>query len=206
MFTGIVTDIGCVRGIEQRDNRDLRIVIATAYDSTSIDIGASVACAGACLTVVDKGQDAGQDWLAFDVSAESLSKTTIGTWAEGTRVNLERPLKVGDELGGHIVSGHVDGIAEVLETRDEGGSLRVEISLPDDLARFVCAKGSVSLDGVSLTVNGVGDLNGVGRFDVNIVPHTQEQTTFGEVKPGSKLNMEIDTLARYLARLSEVGN
>ena len=191
MFTGIVTDLGKVRAREERG--DVRIIFETHYDTETIEIGASIACSGACLTVVEKGEG----WFAADASAETLSKTTLGDWSEGTPVNFERALKLGDELGGHLVSGHVDGIAEIVDRREEGDSLRFTFQAPRDLARYVAAKGSVTLDGVSLTVNEVeGE-----RFGVNIVPHTAQVTTFGSYRVGDRVNMEIDILARYLERL-----
>ena len=191
MFTGIITDIGKVRSIEK--NADWRIVIETAYDVSSVDLGASIACSGCCLTVVDKGAG----WFAFDVSAESLSKTVIGGWDEGVAVNLERALKVGDELGGHIVSGHVDGLAELIDIKDVGGSQCLKLKVPDALAMFIAPKGSVTLDGISLTVNGVED----NMFDVNIIAHTWTHTTLKNRRIGDKLNIEIDMLARYVARM-----
>ena len=195
MFTGIITDIGRIRTLENRG--DLRARIETGYDTAGIDIGASIACDGVCLTAVALGGD----WFDVDISAETVSKTNIGDWAEGGRINLERALKVGDELGGHIVSGHVDGVAEVVAMRDEGDSTRVTFRAPEDLARFIAPKGSVALNGTSLTVNEVA-----GRdFGVNLIPHTQEVTTWGLVKQGDRINLEIDTLARYVARLRDYG-
>lgn len=191
MFTGIVGDIGTIRAIEKHG--DTRLVIATAYDTSAIEIGASIACSGPCLTVVDKGAD----WFAVDASAETLARTTIGTWRVGTRLNLERALKLGDELGGHLVSGHIDGVARVGHRQEEGDSLRLGFDVRADLARFVAPKGSVALDGVSLTVNEVEGL----RFGVNIVPHTRSATTLGGRRTGDEVNMEIDLLARYVARL-----
>ncbi len=193
MFTGIITDLGRVRSIET--NGDTRLVIETAYDTREIDIGASIACAGPCLTVTDKDEG----WFAVDASAETLSKTTLGDWAEGTRVNLERALKVGDEMGGHIVTGHVDGIAVVISVTPEGDSQRFVLEAPKEYARYVAPKGSVTLDGVSLTVNEVDG----NQFGVNIIPHTQAATTFGDLKPGDRVNFEIDVLARYVDRLRE---
>lgn len=194
MFTGIVTDVGQVRHIEKRG--DTHIVIATHYDVSAIDIGASVACSGACMTVVDKG-NAKDRWFAFTASGETLSKTTLGDWKVGDRVNLERPMRVGDELGGHIVSGHVDDVAEIVSVLPEGESTRMIFQAPVSLARFIAPKGSVALDGVSLTVN---EVDGT-RFGVNIIPHTFEVTTFGHAKPGMKVNLEVDLFARYVARL-----
>ncbi|GAA0534731.1 riboflavin synthase [Rhizomicrobium palustre] len=194
MFTGIVTDVGEVRQIEKRG--DTHIVIATHYTMDKLPMGGSVACAGTCLTVVERGPDS-DPWFAVTASAETLSKTVIGTWKTGTKVNLELPLKVGDELGGHIVSGHVDGLAELVEMHTEGESTRMLFEVPKPLAKFIAEKGSVALDGVSLTVNEVDG----NRFGINVIPHTQEVTTFGQLKPGMKVNLEIDTIARYVARL-----
>lgn len=195
MFTGIVTDIGEVLQTEQRG--DLRARIGTAYDMSTVDLGASIACDGVCLTVVETGAD----WFDVDVSAETLSKTNLAGWSVGRDVNLERALKVGDELGGHIVSGHVDGTAEILSLEDEGGSTRVVLRAPGSLARFVAPKGSIALNGTSLTVNDVD-----GRdFGINIIPHTRQVTTWGRAATGDRVNLEIDTLARYVARLRETG-
>ena len=202
MFTGIVSDIGRVRSVEQRS--DTRVVVETAYDTTGVDLGASISCSGVCLTVVDKGagQEGGPQWFAVDVSGETLSRTAQGQWSEGKRLNLERALRLGDELGGHIVTGHVDGIAEVMEMRAEGDSKRIELRLPRELAPFVAPKGSVTVDGVSLTVNQVRDADAEGtHFTVNVIPHTQGQTTLGELEPGQAVNIEIDVLARYLQRM-----
>lgn len=194
MFTGIVTDLGTVRTIEPAgQGRDLRIVIATAWDTGGIELGASVACNGCCLTVVEKGEGT----LAFNASAETLSKTTIGRWRPGTSVNLERSLRLGDELGGHLVQGHVDGVGTVAEAIPEGGSTRVRIRPPPHLMPFIASKGSVAVDGVSLTVNDVD----ADVFGVNIIPHTASVTTFGRMKPGDPVNIEVDLVARYLARL-----
>jgi riboflavin synthase len=194
MFTGIVTDIGKVRHVEKRG--DTHIVIATHYDVSAIENGASIACAGACMTVVDKGS-AKDRWFAFTASGETLSKTTLGTWKVGDTVNLERPMRVGDEFGGHIVTGHVDALAEIVGAVPEGESLRLTFEVPLKFAKLVAPKGSVALDGVSLTVN---DVEGA-RFGVNIIPHTQKVTTFSRAKPGTKVNFEVDLLARYVARL-----
>jgi len=196
MFTGIVTDVGTVRHIEKRG--DTHVVIATHYDVRDIDIGASIACSGICLTVADKGANSDR-WFAVTASNETVSKTTIAKWKAGQPVNLERPLRLGDELGGHIVVGHVDGLAEVVGVASEGESKRLVLTAPKDLLRFIAPKGSVSLDGVSLTVN---ELKG-GRFGVNIIPHTLKVTTFGGTKKGAKLNLEVDLLARYVARLAK---
>ncbi|WP_370253582.1 riboflavin synthase [Nioella sp.] len=195
MFTGIITDIGRIERLEHRG--DLRARIATAYDTATIDIGASIACNGVCLTAVALGAG----WFDVDISAESVSKTNIGDWTEGKRINLERALKVGDELGGHIVSGHVDGVAEIVAARDEGDSLRLTFRAPEALARFIAPKGSVALNGTSLTVNEVDGCD----FGVNLIPHTREVTTWGEAAVGDRVNLEIDTLARYVARLQEWG-
>ncbi|MEM6740735.1 MAG: riboflavin synthase [Pseudomonadota bacterium] len=197
MFTGIVTDMGKVRAVEKRG--DLRARIGTAYDIDGIALGASIACDGVCLTVVDRGRDAAGGWFDVDVSAETVSKTNLGSWSEGRRVNLERALRVGDELGGHIVSGHVDGLAEVVSVEDEGDSTRVTLRAPDGLARFIAPKGSVALNGTSLTVN---DVAGTG-FGINFIPHTKTVTTWGDARVGDAVNLEIDTLARYVARLAE---
>jgi len=195
MYTGIITDIGSVRAVDNRG--DTRFEIATSWDTSDIEIGASVACSGPCFTVTEKGAG----WFAFTASAETLSLTTLGGWSVGRRVNLERSLRLGDELGGHLVSGHVDGIAHIFDRREEGDSLRFTISAPSDLMRFVARKGSVALDGVALTVNEVS----VDSFGVNIIPHTQQATTFGAAGVGDAVNMEIDMLARYVARLVEKG-
>lgn len=195
MFTGIVTDIGIIAALDQQG--DLRARITTGYDTAGIDMGASIASDGVCLTVVDLGPD----WYDVQISAESVNMTNLGKWAVGKRVNLERALKVGDELGGHIVSGHVDGVAEVVSIMDEGDSTRVQLRAPDDLARFIASKGSVALNGTSLTVNEVeGNV-----FGINFIPHTKDFTTWGDVALGDMVNLEIDTLARYVARLAEAG-
>ena len=193
MFTGIVTDVGRILFTERRG--DMRARIATAYDTASIDVGASIACDGACLTAVALGPG----WFEVDASAETLALTTLGDWVEGRRINLERALRVGDELGGHIVSGHVDGTARILSMRPDGDSLRVTLEAPPTLARFVAPKGSVALDGTSLTVNEVEG----ARFGVNLIPHTRAATTWGDRREGDPVNLEIDTLARYVARLAE---
>ena len=198
MFTGIITDIGRIAGVEHRG--DTRLRIGTAYDTASIDMGASIACSGVCLTVVDKGAD----WFAVEVSAETLSRTA-GDWGEGTMLNLERALRVGDELGGHIVTGHVDGVGTVTEVTPEGDSTRIVIEAPAALAPYIAAKGSIALDGISLTVNEVVDLpGGAMRFGINVIPHTQQMTTWGEVVPGRAVNIEIDVLARYLGRMEQL--
>jgi riboflavin synthase len=195
MFTGIINDVGTVGAIAQTG--DMRARIETGYDTAGIDIGASIASDGVCLTVVDLGPN----WYEVDISAETLSKTNLGAWTVGRRVNLERALKVGDELGGHIVSGHVDGVAEVVAMSDEGDSTRVQLRVPQELARFIAPKGSVALNGTSLTVNEVqGPI-----FGVNLITHTKQATNWGAVAVGDRVNLEIDTLARYVARLNDYG-
>ena len=196
MFTGIVTDVGTVRSAEQRG--DLRLVIVTGYDMDTVDLGASIACSGACLTVVDKGED----WFAVDVSGETVSKTAAEHWREGARLNLERSLRLGDELGGHIVTGHVDAVGEVVGVCPEGDSKRIGISVPRALGPMIAAKGSVALDGVSMTVNEVRDAeDGSTHFSVNVIPHTAEHTSLGGLAPGRQLNVEVDVLARYIDRM-----
>lgn len=196
MFTGIVTDVGTVRSAEQRG--DLRLVIATGYDLGSVDLGASIACSGVCLTVVDKGDD----WFAVDVSAETMSRTAADLWREGARLNLERSLRLGDEFGGHIVTGHVDAVAEVVGVCPEGDSQRIGLSVPRALAPMIAPKGAIALDGVSLTVNDVRDAeDGSTHFSVNIIPHTARHTTLGSTAPGRQLNVEVDVLARYVDRM-----
>lgn len=199
MFTGIITDIGTVTELEQRG--DLRARIATQYDHNGIDLGASIACSGVCLTVIEKGATDAQSWFDVEISAETTSKTNIGAkWQVGSKINLERALKVGDELGGHIVSGHVDGVAKVTSIKDEGDSTRVTFEAPIELAKFIAPKGSVALNGTSLTVNGVDG----ACFDVNFIPHTKSETTWGDLTLSDPINLEIDTLARYVARLNEM--
>jgi riboflavin synthase len=197
MFTGIITALGTVREIVPiGDGHDMRLTIASPWpDTEQIAIGASIACSGCCLTAIEVGPD----WFAVEVSAETLSLTTLGTWKPGTRVNLERSLRMGDELGGHLVSGHVDGLGEAVAAVPENGSTRWRFRVPDRLAPFIAAKGSVAVDGVSLTVN---DVQG-STFGVNIIPHTAEVTRFGTLQPDDRVNIEIDTLARYVARLAE---
>ena len=196
MFTGITTDVGTVRSVEQRG--DLRVTIACGYDMGTVDLGASIACSGVCLTVVDKGDG----WFAVDVSAETVSCTASDLWREGARLNLERALRVGDELGGHIVSGHVDGIAEVVGVCPEGGSMRIGIRAPDGIGQYIAPKGSIALDGVSLTVNDVREAeNGSTHFSVNIIPHTAGNTTLDKIDIGRQLNVEMDVIARYLERM-----
>jgi riboflavin synthase len=196
MFTGLVSDVGEIRKTEKRG--DMHLVIATNYDADAIDIGASIACSGICLTVISKGTSSDR-WFAVSASAETSSKTTIGEWLSGRRVNLERPLRLGDELGGHIVAGHVDGVARIVQIRPEGESKRMTVEIPAALARYVAPKGSVALDGVSLTVN---EIDGP-RFSINVIPHTLSVTTLGDAVIGSRLNFEADLLARYVARLVE---
>ena len=194
MFTGIVTDIGRVRSVHETE-RDRRYEIETAWDASGIDLGASISHAGCCLTLVEKGEG----WFAVEVSGETPSKTTLGTWKAGDDVNLERAARLGDEMGGHVVSGHVDGLGRVLSITPEGGSHRIEVEAPEPLHRFIAPKGSITVDGVSLTVNAVE-----GRvFSLNIIPHTWEVTTLGRLQPGDAVNLEIDMLARYLARWQE---
>jgi riboflavin synthase len=196
MFTGITTDIGTVRSSEQRG--DLRITIACGFDMATVDLGSSIACSGVCLTVVDTGED----WFAVDVSGETRSRTAEGLWSEGSRLNLERSLRVGDELGGHIVAGHVDGVAAVIGVCPEGGSSRIGLRAPDGLSQYIAPKGSIALDGVSLTVNDVREAeDGSTHFSVNIIPHTAQITTFGDIAGGRQLNVEIDVIARYLERM-----
>lgn len=194
MFTGLITDVGRLRAQKPLE-KGMRFEIETNYPMGEVAIGASIACSGACLTVVGKGEG----WFAVDVSAETLEKTTLDGWEPGRRINLERSLRLGDELGGHIVSGHVDGVAEIVDREPDGEATRFTIRPPDELAHFVASKGSVALDGVSLTVNAVSD----GGFGVCIIPHTAAETTFGELRPGDRVNLEIDMLARYVARQLE---
>ncbi len=200
MFTGIVSDVGQVRQVTAAGaSRDTRLVIATAYDTAGLAIGASVSCSGCCLTVIEKGPG----WFAVEASAETLACTTLGAWKNGTAINLERALRAGDELGGHLVSGHVDGLGTMAGSRAEGGSLRLDFEVPRALGRFVAPKGSVAVDGVSLTVNDVTDRGTATRFAVNIIPHTQQVTTLGRLQPGESVNVEVDVMARYVARLNE---
>ena len=196
MFTGIVTDVGTVRSAEQRG--DLRLQIATGYDTATIDLGASIACSGVCLTVVDKGED----WFAVDVSAETVSRSAADHWREGAKLNLERSLRLGDELGGHIVTGHVDAVAAVVGVCPEGDSIKIGLSVPRALGPMIAEKGSIALDGVSLTVNQVREAeDGTTHFSVNIIPHTAQHTTLGQLATGQQLNVEVDVLARYLDRM-----
>ena len=199
MFTGIITDIGTIARVEARG--DTRVVVGTGYDTATVDLGASISCSGVCLTVVDKSPPGQPGWFAVDVSGETLSRTAQGQWTAGRRLNLERAMKLGDEMGGHIVTGHVDGIAEVLAVAPEGDSKRIDIAVPADLAPYVAGKGSITIDGVSLTVNGVADEGPRSRFWINVIPHTQGATTLGGLEPGMAVNIEIDVLARYLRRM-----
>ncbi|NIJ07945.1 riboflavin synthase [Sphingomonas vulcanisoli] len=199
MFTGIITDVGVIESVEQRG--DARVRIGTAYDTATVDLGASIACSGVCLTVVDKGAG----WFAVDVSGESLSRTAAQMWQPGRALNLERALKVGDELGGHIVTGHVDGVATVLGICPEGDSRRIGFAAPAALAPYLAAKGSITIDGVSLTVNDVTDQpDGGVHFAINIIPHTASVTTLGQLAVGQAVNLEIDVLARYLGRMEQL--
>lgn len=197
MFTGIVADIGTIREIEKRG--DTRARIETAFDVDTIDLGASIACDGVCLTVIASGRDGSQNWFDVEYSGETLSKTNLGDWAEGHRINLERALRLGDELGGHIVSGHVDGLADILALEEIGDSTKITLKAPNALAKFIAPKGSVTLNGTSLTVNEVDRED----FTINLIPHTKAVTNWGQVQAGQKINLEIDTLARYVARLNE---
>jgi riboflavin synthase len=199
MFTGIITDVGTISAIEQRG--DLHVRIACGYDTATIDIGASIACSGACMTVVELGPD----WFAVDISGESVSRTARDRWVAGRRLNLERSLKVGDELGGHIVTGHVDGVGTAVSVSVEGDSHRLEIRAPAELAGYLAPKGSISVDGISLTVNSVDDQpDGSTIFGLNIIPHTFAVTTLGQIKEGDGVNLEIDVLARYLGRMEQL--
>ena len=198
MFTGIITDIGEISEITQ--NGDTRVTIQTSYETSTIDFGASIACSGVCLTVVDKGQN----YFSVDVSSETLSCTSLGDWNIGSKVNLERALKVGEELGGHIVTGHVDTVGEILTIVPDGDSKILTFSLPGKFKAFIAAKGSVTVNGASLTVNTVKDNEDNTEFSINIIPHTQEKTTFGAAQAGDKVNIEIDILARYVARMRDV--
>jgi len=196
MFTGIISDVGTIESVEPRG--DMRLVVRTAYDTNSVDLGASIACSGVCLTVVDKGPG----WFAVDVSGETISRTARDQWTAGRRLNLERAMKLGEELGGHIVTGHVDGIAEVIGICPEGDSRRIGFRASSELAPFIAPKGSITIDGVSLTVNQVEDkADGATHFSINLIPHTQAVTTLGDLTPGQAVNVEIDVLARYLQRM-----
>jgi riboflavin synthase len=204
MFTGIITDIGTI--IVREDRGDTRLVISTAYDVDSIDLGASIACSGACLTVVDKGSGSAGNWFAIDASGETIACTAPGMWDAGRRLNLERALKVGDELGGHIVTGHVDSIGHIVSVEPVGDSVTVTVAAPAALAPHIAPKGSITVDGISLTVNAVTDQpDGTAHFTLNIIPHTQAMTTLDEVAAGRPVNLEIDILARYLARMQARG-
>lgn len=191
MFSGIITDVGTVRAVERQG--DTKLTIGTSYDATAVAIGASIAHSGVCLTVIDRGTD----WFVVQASTETLTVTTLGSWVPGTRVNLERSLRMGDEIGGHLVSGHVDGVGTVTAIRPEGESIRFVFEAPERLAKYIASKGSIAIDGVSLTVNEVDG----NRFGVNIIPHTQQATTFHTYREGTRVNLEIDMLARYVARL-----
>jgi riboflavin synthase len=199
MFTGIVTDVGEVLSIEERAAGLRQLVIGSNYDSATIDIGASIACSGVCLTAVATARTGNRDTFTVDAAAETLALTTVGRWQKGRRINLERSLKMGDELGGHLVSGHVDGLAAVVSREDLTDMARFTLRVPQPLKRFIAQKGSVALDGVSLTVNEVND----DTFSVLIIPHTLGVTTFGALKAGDEINLEIDVMARYAARLLE---
>jgi riboflavin synthase len=203
MFTGIVTAIGTIQGVEQRG--DLRVTIACPYDPAQMAIGASIACSGVCLTVVDRGGGPGAAWFSVDVSAETVSRTARGMWHEGRRVNLEQALRLGDEMGGHIVSGHVDAVGRIADWEPVGDSTRLTVRAPAELAPFIAPKGSITVDGVSLTVNEVADrADGAVDFGLNVIPHTSEATTLGELAQGADVNLEIDTVARYLKRLESL--
>ena len=203
MFTGIVTAIGTIQSVEQRG--DLRVTISCPFDPATIAIGASISCSGVCLTVVDRGTQTGDGWFAVDVSAETVARTARDMWHEGRRVNLEQSLKLGDELGGHIVSGHVDAVGKIADWQPEGDSTRLTVRAPKELAAFIASKGSIAVDGVSLTVNEVADrADGAVDFGLNVIPHTAEATTLGELAQGAEVNLEIDTVARYLQRLESL--
>ncbi len=203
MFTGIITDIGTIETVEKRG--DLRLVIGCGYAMDSVAIGASIACSGVCLTVVDKGARANGGWFAVDVSGETISCSAHGLWTQGTKLNLERALKVGDELGGHIVTGHVDGVGHIVDTANAGDSWQVTVAASKTLAPYIAAKGSITVDGVSLTVNAVSDQpDGMAHFTLNIIPHTAAMTTLGGLIAGRTVNLEIDVLARYLKRMEDL--
>lgn len=205
MFTGIITALGTIRTL--RESGDWHAAIACPFDPAHIAIGASIACSGTCLTVVDRGGSAGDAWFAVDISGETISRTVPGRWQTGQRINLEPALKLGDELGGHIVTGHVDGVGEIVNVSPVGESLRIDIAAPHELAPYLAAKGSITVDGVSLTVNEVADQSdGSCHFALNIIPHTAEVTTLGTLAPGDKVNLEIDVLARYLMRMQSLRN
>ena len=203
MFTGIVTAIGTIEKVEQRG--DLHVTIACPFDPATIAIGASIACSGVCLTVVDRGGEPGAAWFTVDVSAETVARTAKGMWHEGRRINLEPSLRLGDEMGGHIVSGHVDAVGKIADWEPVGASTRLTVRAPAELAPFIAPKGSITVDGVSLTVNEVADrADGSVDFGLNIIPHTSEVTTRGELAQGAEVNLEIDTVARYLKRLESL--
>ncbi len=203
MFTGIITALGTIR--EVRHGGDLHAVIACPFDPAAMAIGASISCSGTCLTVVDKGGKAGDAWFAVDISGETVSRTVPSRWEQGRQLNLEPALKLGDELGGHIVTGHIDGVGTVVGVSPEGESLRIGISAPPELAPYLAAKGSITIDGVSLTVNEVADqADGSCHFSLNIIPHTADVTTLGGLAPGDAVNLEIDVLARYLQRMQSL--
>jgi riboflavin synthase len=203
MFTGIVTAIGTIR--EVRDQGDLRVVVTCPYDPAQIAIGASIACSGVCLTVVERGGEAGDAWFAVDVSGETVSCTAQGQWTVGRKLNLEQALKLGDELGGHIVTGHVDAVGRVIGREEVGGSIHLTITTPAEIAPFIATKGSITVDGVSLTVNDLDDhADGTCNFHLNIIPHTGEVTTLGALRSGDAVNLEIDVLARYLKRMQSL--
>lgn len=203
MFTGIVTALGTIR--EVRHGGDLHAVIACPFDPAAMAIGASIACSGTCLTVVDKGGTAGDAWFAVDISGETVSRTVPGRWEQGRRLNLEPALKLGDELGGHIVTGHIDGVGTVVSAQPDGESLRIDIAASRELAPYLAPKGSITVDGVSLTVNEVADqTDGSCHFTLNIIPHTAEVTTLGRLAAGDAVNLEIDVLARYLQRMQSL--
>ncbi|GGD50776.1 riboflavin synthase [Croceicoccus pelagius] len=203
MFTGIVTALGTVTSVARTG--DTRLTIACPFDPAKIAIGASIACSGVCLTVVERGGQAGDAWFAVDVSDETISKTAPQQWSDGATVNLEPALKLGDELGGHIVTGHVDAVGRVAVREERGGSLHIEIDAPAAIAAYIATKGSITVDGVSLTVNALEDLaDGSARFSLNIIPHTAQVTTLGTLQQGSAVNLEIDVLARYLKRMNDL--
>lgn len=203
MFTGIITAVGTIR--EAREQGDLRAVIACPYDPAGMAIGASIACSGVCLTVVERGGEAGEAWFAVDISGETVSRTAPGQWVAGRKLNLEQALKLGDELGGHIVTGHVDAVGRVASREEVGGSLHVKITAPAEIAPYIATKGSVTVDGVSLTVNALDDhADGSCDFHLNLIPHTADVTTLGDLREGDAVNLEIDVLARYLQRLQSL--
>jgi len=203
MFTGIITAVGTIR--EAREQGDLRAVIACPYDPAGMAIGASIACSGVCLTVVERGGEPGEAWFAVDISGETVSRTAPGQWVAGRKLNLEQALKLGDELGGHIVTGHVDAVGRVASREEVGGSLHVKITAPAEIAPYIATKGSVTVDGVSLTVNALDDhADGSCDFHLNLIPHTADVTTLGDLREGDAVNLEIDVLARYLQRLQSL--